>query len=154
MKTILITGAAGGLGICLVREYRSRGYKVFGTDIGRRADTEKLLAEAGGNYQFLETDVSDSPSVQKLAEWVSTQTKSLDIIINAAGIIRPESEDVLENFDIDGSRKLFDVNALGPFRVVKACINLLRRGEDKLLVNISSEAGSMTTHADYIKRYD
>jgi NAD(P)-dependent dehydrogenase (short-subunit alcohol dehydrogenase family) len=154
MKTILITGAAGGLGICLVREYRSRGYKVFGTDIGRRADTEKLLAEAGGNYQFLETDVSDSPSVQKLAEWVSTQTKSLDIIINAAGIIRPESEDVLENFDIDGSRKLFDVNALGPFRVVKACIDLLRRGEDKLLVNISSEAGSMTTHADYIKRYD
>ncbi len=154
MKTILITGAAGGLGICLVREYLSRGYRVFGADIGKRPDTDKLLAEADGNYLFFETDVADTSSVQKLAERVSAQTESLDILINAAGIIRPESEDILEKFDIDGSRKLFDVNALGPLRVVKACISLLRHGKEKLLINISSEAGSMTTHADYINRYD
>ena len=154
MKTVLITGAAGGLGICLVREYLSRGYRVFGADIGKRADTDKLLAEAGGNYRFFETDVSDSSSVQKLADKVAAETDSLDILINAAGILRPESEDILEKFDIDGSRKLFDVNALGPLRVVKACISLLRHGKEKLLINISSEAGSMTTHADYINRYD
>ena len=154
MKTVLITGAAGGLGICLVREYLSRGYRVFGADIGKRPDTDKLLAEANGNYLFFETDVADTSSVQKLAERVSAQTGSLDILINAAGIIRPESEDILEKFDIDGSRKLFDVNALGPLRVVKSCISLLRRGKEKLLINISSEAGSMTTHADYINRYD
>lgn len=154
MKTVLITGAAGGLGICLVREYLSRGYRVFGADIGKRPDTDKLLAEANGNYLFFETDVADTSSVQKLAERVSAQTGSLDILINAAGIIRPESEDILEKFDIDGSRKLFDVNALGPLRVVKACISLLRHGKEKLLINISSEAGSMTTHADYINRYD
>ncbi|MBP5329988.1 MAG: SDR family NAD(P)-dependent oxidoreductase [Spirochaetaceae bacterium] len=154
MKTVLITGAAGGLGICLVREYLSRGYRVFGADIGKRPDTDKLLAEAGGNYRFFETDVSDSSSVQKLADKVAAETDSLDILINAAGILRPESEDILEKFDIDGSRKLFDVNALGPLRVVKACISLLRHGKEKLLINISSEAGSMTTHADYINRYD
>ncbi len=154
MKTVLITGAAGGLGVSLVREYLSRGYKVFGADIGRRADTEKLLDEANGNYLFFETDVSDSASVGQLAAKVSAETESLDIIINAAGILRPESENVLEEFDIDGSRKLFDVNALGPLRVVKACIGLLRKGNEKLLINISSEAGSMTTHADYINRYD
>ena len=154
MKTVLITGAAGGLGISLVKEYLSRGYKVFGADIGKRPETETVLAEAGGNYRFFETDVSDSSSVQKLADKVAAETDSLDILINAAGILRSESENVLEDFDIDGSRKLFDVNALGPLRVVKACIGLLRKGEEKLLINISSEAGSMTTHADYVNRYD
>ncbi len=154
MKTVLITGAAGGLGVSLVKEYLSRGYKVFGADIGKRPETEKLLAEAGGNYSFFETDVADTSSVQTLADKVAAETDSLDILINAAGILRPESENVLEDFDVDGSRKLFDVNALGPFRVVKACIALLRRGEEKLLINISSEAGSMTTHADYVNRYD
>ena len=46
------------------------------------------------------------------------------------------------------------MNALGPLRVTKALIGLLRRGSKKPLVNISSEAGSMTSHADYINRYD
>ena len=154
MKTVLITGAAGGLDIGLVREYLSRNYRVFGADIVRRPETDQLVEESGGNYMFLEADVADTASVARLAEQVGAETGSLDILVNAAGIIRPESEFLLESFDVDGSRKLFDVNALGPLRVTKAFISLLRRGEEKLLVNISSEAGSMTSHADYINRYD
>lgn len=154
MKTVFITGADGGLGIALVKEYLGRGYRVFGADIRKKAETEKLILESDGNYVFFTADVSSTSSVQDLSKNIRAHTSSLDIIINAAGIIRPQSEDVLEDFDIDGSRKLFDVNALGPLRIVKTLINLLRRGEEKLLLNISSEAGSMTTHADYINRYD
>ena len=154
MENVLITGAAGGLGISLVREYLSRNCRVFGTDVVCRPETERLLGEAKGNYVFILADVRDSGSVQRLADRVSAEAGSLDILINAAGIIRPESEYLLEDFDIDGSMALFDVNALGPLRVTKACIGLLRRGSKKLLVNISSEAGSMTSHSDYINRYD
>ena len=154
METVLITGAAGGLGISLVREYLSRNCRVFGADVVRRPETDRLLEEAGGSYLFFETDVTDPASVQRLADQVGAETESLDILINAAGIIRPESEFLLEDFDIEGSKKLFDVNALGPLRITKAFIGLLRRGNKKLLVNISSEAGSMTSHADYINRYD
>ena len=154
MKTVLITGAAGGLGICLVREYLSRGYRVFGADCACRPATDELLAEAGENYMFIETDVTDPAAVQRLADRVGAETESLDILINAAGIFRPESEYLIEDFDIEGSMRIIDVNALGPFRVTKACLGLLRRGNDKLLINISSEAGSMTSHADYISRYD
>ena len=154
METVLITGAAGGLGIGLVREYLSRNYRVFGADIVRHPETDQLAEESGGNYMFFEADVADTASVARLAEQVGAETGSLDILVNAAGIIRPESEFLLESFDVDGSRKLFDVNALGPLRATKAFISLLRRGEEKLLVNISSEAGSMTSHADYINRYD
>ena len=154
MKNILITGAAGGLGLCMVREYLSRGYRVFGADLAVNPESEKLQAEADGRYSFYAADVTDSSAVQRLADSVCAETDSLDILVNGAGIIRPESEDVLEDFDIEGSKKVFDVNALGPLRITKAFIGLLRKGGEKLLINISSEAGSMTSHAEYIKRYD
>ena len=154
MKNILITGAAGGLGIALVNEYLSRGFRVFAADVVPEAEALARLPEGKGKLFYLSADVTDTASVDRLAAFVSSRTDALDILINAAGIIRPESEDLLENFDIDGSLRVFDVNALGPLRIVKAMIGLLRAGEDKVLVNISSEAGSLTSHADYIMRYD
>ncbi len=154
MKNILITGAAGGLGIALVNEYLSRGFRVFAADVVPEAEALARLPEGKDKLFYLPADVTDTASVDRLAAFVSSRTDALDILINAAGIIRPESEDLLENFDIDGSLRVFDVNALGPLRIVKAMIGLLRAGEDKVLVNISSEAGSLTSHADYIMRYD
>lgn len=154
MKNILITGAAGGLGIALVNEYLDRGFRVFASDIVPEAEALERLPDGTDRLFYLRTDVTDTEAVNALAGFVSARTDSLDIIISAAGIIRPESEDLLEDFDIDGSIRLFDVNALGPLRIAKAMIGLLRAGEDKVLVNISSEAGSMTSHADYIMRYD
>lgn len=154
MKKILITGAAGGVCSALVREYLKRGYHVYGADIVENDYVAGMVQEAGGAYEFLRTDIGDTPSVERLATWLKDKTDYLDIIINGAAIFRPESEMTLEDFDIDGSMPLFNINSLGMLRVTKACLDLLRRGEDKTLVNISSEAGSITTHADYIKRYD
>ncbi|MBR2822293.1 MAG: SDR family NAD(P)-dependent oxidoreductase [Clostridia bacterium] len=154
MKNILITGAAGGLGIALVNEYLSRGFRIFAADIVPEEEALSRLPDEKDRLFYLPTDVTDTGAVDALARFVSARTDSLDIIISAAGIIRPESEDLLEDFDIDGSIRLFDVNALGPLRIAKAMIGLLRAGKDKVLVNISSEAGSMTSHADYIMRYD
>lgn len=87
MKTVLITGAAGGLGICLAREYLSMGCMVFGVDVVQHPETDSLLEEANGQFDFFRADVSDSASVQHMAEYVGAKTEALDILVNCAGII-------------------------------------------------------------------
>lgn len=149
MKQMLITGAAGGVGSCLVREYLARGYYVYAADI--QNDHPEW---PGDCWEYIRTDVSDPSSVQALADLLHQKTDSLDIIFNASGVLYEKSERQLEDFDIEAALPMYSINALGPLRVVQRCVDLLRRGEDKLLVNMSSEAGSITTHADYIKRYD
>lgn len=154
MKTILITGAAGGIGSCLAEEYMARGYYVFGADLKPNEKTDALQRKAPESFDFLEMDVADAASVEAAADQIRMRTDHLDVVLNAAGVLFPQSENLLEAFDIEAALPMYSVNALGPLRVVKACVELLRKGEDKLLVNISSEAGSITSHADYINRYD
>ncbi len=154
MKTILISGAAGGLGTCLTREYLRRGWFVLGTDLARSLETEEQLDRHPGTYRFLAADVTRDGDVECLGQWAREQTDSLDVILNAVGYLRPGSDAPLETYDVTASLRTIDINALGPLRIVKACVPLLRKGGDRVLVNVSSEAGSITTHNNYTSRFD
>lgn len=154
MKTVLITGSSGGLGSSLVMEYIERGFFVFGCDIQKGHKLDLIASQYPKQFTFITMDAGNDDSVQSAAKTVAQQTKALDIIVNAVGILPPNSANKLEDFDITASLEVFNINALGPLRVAKAFVDLLKKGEDKVLVNISSEAGSMTTHNNYINRYD
>jgi len=154
MKTVLITGSSGGLGSCLVTEYIKRGYFVFGCDIQKGDRLDLIASQYPTQLTFVLMNAGDDESVRNAAEIVAGQTAGLDLIVNAVGILPPNSAKKLEDFDITASLDVFNINALGPLRVVKEFVSLLKKGEDKVIVNISSEAGSMTTHNNYINRYD
>lgn len=155
MKNALITGAGGGLGSNLCTEYLERGYRVFGWDNRKNQAAESLAAAYGDRFVFSTVDIGNYPAVQQAAEKVAGRTASLDILVNAAGILPPNSARQLPKFDIDASIEVYNINSLGPLRTVKALLPLLEQGEDKLIIQISSEAGSMTSHMPhYIHRYD
>lgn len=155
MKSVLITGVSGGLGSALAREYIKRGYFVFGCDLFASEKLSNLTNDdLKIQFQFVELNAGSDESTMKAFEEISQQTNAIDIIVNAAGILPANSANVLEDFDITASLEVFNINTLGPLRVTKAFLKLLKNGEDKMLVNISSEAGSMTTHSNYIIRYD
>lgn len=154
MKKVLITGVSGGLGSCLATEYLKRNYQVYGYDIKDNTKVENIKNMYPEKFEFILMDTSSDESVIRAGTIINQYTESLDILINAAAILPPNSANVLEDFDITQSMELFAVNTLGPLRVVKDLLSLIKKGEEKLIVNISSEAGSMTTHCDYITRYD
>ena len=156
MKSMFLTGALGGLGKALTEVYLQAGYRVYGGDLVKDEKIYEGLRDAYGScYELFNVDVSGTDSVAALARDLKKHTDTLDVIINAAGILPPNSAKVIEDFDIDQALKVFDINTLGPLRITKALLDFVEKSEDKLIINISSEAGSLTAHnPNYINRYD
>lgn len=146
-KTVLITGTDRGLGASLARVFFDNGYTVFAGVLKHNECHESDTCEREGLHR-VELDVSAMPSIQTAVSIVREHTPSLDIIINNAAII-PRDEitgvkkTIFDPLDFDAITQAIDVNALGALRVANAFAELLRQGTEKLLVNISSEAGSI-----------
>lgn len=142
-RSVLITGANRGLGECLVNRFAAEGWLVFA---GQRAlwGSSSPVRDVSDRVTLLGLDVSSTESVAQAMKRVSERTRGLDVLINNAAINpQPEYEARLGELDFDAIRVTYDVNAIGPLRVIQAFLPLLERGEQKLIVNVSSEAGSL-----------
>lgn len=141
-KTVLIAGASRGLGFCFGRKYLEDGWRVL-AGVRDESSLQALKKEYSDSLYPLIMDVTDTASVQKAAEEAAYITDRIELVINNAGIHAPSSFEVLENADLDECLPVYDVNAVGPLRVVKAFLPLIRRSGQGLIVNISSESGSI-----------
>lgn len=89
-------------------------------------------------------DVRSVESVRTAAQTVAESADHLDVLINNAGVLSPSSErSIREPQDYPEMHRQYDVNALGPLRVVEAFLPLTERGSFKRLCFVSSEAGSI-----------
>jgi len=132
-KTVLITGAAHGLGRALVNEYLAKDWQVIATD------TDELsLADLLGNRKarVLNMDVTSDESVQTACDLLQGEDIQLDLIINNAGIdgYFPLSEAPVEQF-----KKVFEVNVFGMYRVNQRMLPLLKIPGGRIIL-ISSES--------------
>jgi NAD(P)-dependent dehydrogenase (short-subunit alcohol dehydrogenase family) len=147
MKTnVLITGASRGLGYAMCENYLKSGCRVFACmrSISGKA-VRKLKEQYGEDLLLFEMDVAVSQSVEQAAEKIRQVTSCLDIIINNAAIHSGSSMNNLEQVIAEDCLEVYNVNTLGPLRVAKEFAGLLEGGSMKVLANISSEAGSIST---------
>ncbi len=133
--TVLITGANRGLGLEFARQFHEAGYEVIAT--ARTPDVADELNGLGVRVEQL--DVADAGSVSGLAERLGGQ--SIDILINNAGITARIRS--LEDVDFSTIERIIAVNTLGPMRVTQALLGGLRKGNRKIIVNITSSMGSI-----------
>jgi NAD(P)-dependent dehydrogenase (short-subunit alcohol dehydrogenase family) len=141
-NSVLITGANRGLGASLTSRFASEGWLVFA---GQRAlaSSRTPARDVSGRVTLLGLDVLDEASVAVAVKKVSERTRGLDVLINNAAVNPEPDGKALGELDFDAIRFAYDVNALGPLRVTQAFVSLLERGERRLVVNVSSEAGSL-----------
>jgi NAD(P)-dependent dehydrogenase (short-subunit alcohol dehydrogenase family) len=142
MSSVLITGANRGLGFEFARQYLADGWRVFATCRNpATADKLKSLAKsAGDKLTVLEMDVTKPESIRKAA--TELDETAIDLLINCAGITGPSGQRA-GNVNYDSWLRVFDVNTMGPLRVLEAFIEPVARSERKLVVNISSGMGSV-----------
>ncbi len=135
IPTVLITGANRGLGLEFAKQYSQAGFSVIAT----ARNTEKAEELIALGVQVEPLDVTDVDSIAALAK--SLGNKPIDILINNAGIGGARKS--IAEVDFKSIEKTFAVNTLGPMRVTQALMGNLRKGEQKLVVNISSLMGSI-----------
>jgi NAD(P)-dependent dehydrogenase (short-subunit alcohol dehydrogenase family) len=143
VKQALITGANRGIGLELTRQLLTRRDRVIATcrQPAQAIALQDLTNEFGDRLLILPLDVSDDASVRAAKTAVSGRVKSLDMLINNAGILI--GSETLSNFDSAIMQRSFDVNAVGVMRVVTQFVDSLRLGRDPKVVNVSSQLGSL-----------
>lgn len=141
---ILITGANRGIGLELVRQYLTRGERVFAT--ARQPDSAidlHTLKEAFPDQLTMVTlDVSDDDAIQQAAQTVREHIDSLDLLINNAGINPPGQSQRFGAVESAQMLRVLHVNTVAPLMVIQAFYDLLKAAEQSIVVNVSSQMGA------------
>src|SRR5579862_5295514 len=137
-STALVTGGTSGIGLATARKLAQLGIYVL--VVGRNAERgKKAVAEiraAGGNTDFIPSDLRDAASAHEVAKWaIELGNGQLDILINNAGIFPfgPTHEMTEEQFD-----RVFSTNVKAPYFLVAELAPLMARRGKGAIINIST----------------
>jgi NAD(P)-dependent dehydrogenase (short-subunit alcohol dehydrogenase family) len=139
MKTVVITGAAGGMGSATAALFKSRGFLVLGTD----------NKEINGVEFAVVGDVADEATWQRITEIIKENKLQVSSLINIAG---RNYFDLITDAKKDEWINMFEVNVVAMVLGVKHLLPYLRKEEGACIVNMSSIAAQIGTsgYAAYV----
>ncbi|OWY42049.1 hypothetical protein AA0114_g5135 [Alternaria tenuissima] len=146
MASYLITGSSRGIGLgyvtILARKDASEVSKIFAAARSENSALKKLISESAGRIEFVPLEVTSEESAKKAAQHVerSLGDQGLDILINNAGV-PSHTEGGIEN--MTDLTEVLNINVFGVHNVTRAFLPILKKGQLKKIVNISSSLGSM-----------
>ncbi len=145
MQRILITGTNRGLGLELVKQYAEVGERVLATC--RRPDDAgdlQALAKKHANVTILGLDVADDIQFAAFAETISAHTDALDVLIHNAGMnARTPEARTFGTLTAAAIQEQVQTNAIGPLLLTQTLLPLIQKGQNPIVVMVSSQMGSL-----------
>lgn len=155
-KLALITGANKGIGLETAKQLLEKGFYVY---LGSRnlqnglEAVEKLKSEGFNNVEAIQLDVTHEKSVLSARIEIGKKAKSLDVLINNAGISGVKVDDngnyipqtwTAAKASIETFKEVYETNLYGVVRVTQAFLDLLKKSSEPRIVMVSSTVGSFS----------
>ena len=140
-KTVLITGASGGIGGACVRLFAASGYKGAIHYNSGEAAANKLKEElhsSGCEAVCVSADLRDEAQVNKMFADIESQLGEVEVLVNNAGVSQQKlfTDTTLADYDF-----VFGVNTLGTVNCCRAALPSMIRRKSGRIINISSMWG-------------
>jgi len=135
----LVSGASRGIGREIARQLAAdHGFAVLA---GAR-DPDGAGEPDHGSNDWVQLDVADAASVQRLAERVRSEPGRLDVLVNNAGVYG--GHESVADFDLAEAHAVLETNVFGAWRLTQAMLPLLHESPRARIVNVSSGAGQLS----------
>jgi NAD(P)-dependent dehydrogenase (short-subunit alcohol dehydrogenase family) len=145
---VIITGSASGLGAATAAILAKDGARIvvnYASSQKEAEQTADLCRSAGGEVVVVQGDVSRDEDCRKIAAAAAPWGR-LDVLINNAGTTKHVAHNNMDGLSAEDFQRIFGVNTIGPFQMVRAARSLLEAGANasgraSTVVNVSSVAG-------------
>ena len=146
-KTIIVTGAGGGIGEGYAKACAGKGMNVAIAELNAEGGERvaKEINDAGGSAIFVQTDVGDEASANSCADTVVEKFGGIDYLINNAAIFGDMKIEGYLNVDLDYLEKFMRINAHGCVIMTRAVVEPMTACGGGAIVNQSSTAAWMST---------
>jgi 3-oxoacyl-[acyl-carrier protein] reductase len=138
-KTVLVTGAASGIGRAIAVAFAGQGARVAVNHLGRAQDaqaTARAVEQAGGVPLVVEADVCDRAQVRGMVAQVLDDFRRIDVLVNNAGIVlvKPFLETTPEDW-----QRVIDTDLTSVFHTCQAVLPAMLESGSGCIINVASE---------------
>ena len=131
-KTVIVTGAASGIGKAVAQEFLNIGANVVISDMAENAPE---MDAKEGQLLYVRTDVTKVSDVEAMVAKTIETFGTIDVLVNNAGI---NKDRMLHKMSVDDWNAVIAVNLTGVFNCMRAAVNYMREREYGRIINISS----------------
>ncbi len=144
-KNAVVTGAGSGVGRAIVLMLVNEGWNV--ALVGRRAESLRETAVMAGKTEqkllICQCDVSKWEEVEKAANYIISEFKEVEVLVNSAGTNVPRRS--IGTLSVEDYHRTIDTNLNGAFYWIRALLPNMRQRRSGTIINIVSDAGKLAS---------